>query len=168
MQRITFPITFTLLILSLVLATSSCKHDQDVSPSTSSLACAGKNLRLQSLLFEITSTETGEKVEVDLVDQLPACAKDNNMRFETDGRLSGDEGSQVCPPDADDVDIINTSGSRWTYDPQTKTMTITDPSDPTATQTWQVKEVSSNGMTMTTSGTEDGITFKVTMVLKAA
>ncbi|QJW90320.1 hypothetical protein HNV11_13515 [Spirosoma taeanense] len=162
-------------LIGLLLVTASCKHDTDVvtpdgSTSGSSLAFVGKNLRMTALALEPAQDLDGDgKIDNDLLQFLPDCARDNTIRFDKDGRLSGDEGKQVCPSTGDEEGPTSVEPSTWSYNAQTHILRIVNNGDATNVTEWEVVEQSASGLKAKIRMTSDeGATLKMVMTWKTA
>jgi|GEM_PF-7134892 len=158
------------LFLGLMLVTAACDKNKDVvtPEENASLPCAGKNLRLTALNFDPALDLDGDgKVENDLLGYMPDCALDNTINFEKSGKLSGSEGSKVCPSDGDDSPV-EVGASTWTYDPKTSTLRIIPNGKPAEANEWKVKEVTANRIKASiVTESEDGDKLSMVMTWSA-
>lgn len=154
MKTSTFLFSCQTALLGLLLMTASCKKDSDVvkpapdssdTGAASSLACAGKNLRLTALTFDPAIDIDGDgKPDKDLLNFMPECARDNTINFEKGGKLSGSEGAKTCPSADDDNSPASYGPSTWTYDKATKVVRIVSNGDATKVTEWKVIDVSAS------------------------
>lgn len=156
------------LLFGLLLLTAACKKDTDaVTPDGgSSLACAGKNLRLTALTFDPAVDIDGDgKVDSDLLKFMPACALDNTINFDKSGKLSGSEGANVCP--GDDDNPVSIEASTWTYDPATRVLRIVPSGNPADATEWSVQQVSGNLLKASIMMESDDDKLKMVMTWQA-
>ena len=130
MNTSTFLSSLKVACLGFLLLTASCKKDNDSvtpvpDPGGSSLAVAGKNLRMVALSTDPALDFDGDgKVDNNLLSFLPDCALDNTIKFENNGKISGSEGAKVCPADGESSPTDIQEGT-WTYEPKTQILRIT-------------------------------------------
>lgn len=137
---------FKMALFGLLLLTASCKKDGDaVTPNGgSSLPFVGKNLRMTAVALDPAQDLDGDgRVDGDLMPFLPACSRDNTIRFEKNGQLNGDEGATQCPSTGDG-DFVSVEPSTWTYNPQTNVIRVTANGDPSNVTEWEVVNATSN------------------------
>lgn len=183
MSRFSVSLSLKMFLFGLILLVSSCKKDPEpVDPDnpgqeqpgggggnngTSSLPCAGKDLKIQSFLFTLTEDESGEETGGDLVDEFPECAKDDRIRFEKSGKISGSEGSKICPPDEEpDTEVPVPVNSLWSYNAQNKTFKMYEEGKANEAVVWKVDEVSSNSLKISFTEKAEGFTTKIVLFLK--
>ncbi len=169
-----FPLfaTFKTALFSILLFSASCKHDTEVvSPGgdgTTSLACAGKSLRLSAVTLDPPQDLDGDgKIDTDVLKFVSECSRDNTIRFEGDGRLTGDEGKLQCANTGDDA-AMGVKPTTWTYNAQTRVLRITVNGDAANITEWQDVTVTANsikGSVVTNS--ESGKTMKMIMTYQA-
>lgn len=151
MNTSTFFSSLKVACLGLLVFTASCKKDTDVitpGPDSggSSLAVAGKNLRMAALTTDPAIDFNGDgKIDANLLEFMPECALDNTINFQTNGKISGSEGGKVCPDDGD-TDPTDIKEGTWTYAPKTQILRITTGGDATD---WKV--LSATGSTLKVS-----------------
>lgn len=171
MKKLSFLATLKTALFGLLLLSASCKHDTDaVNPDNnggSSLACAGKNLRMVGLALDPPQDIDGDgKIDTDVLKFVSECSRDNTIRFESDGRLTGDEGKLQCA--SSDDSAIGVKPTTWTYNAQTRVLRITANGDATNVTEWQDVDVSTTtikGSVVTVS--ERGKTLKMIMTYQA-
>jgi hypothetical protein len=154
MNTSTFFSSLKVACLGLLVFTASCKKDPDaITPDQgsggggSSLAVAGKNLRMVALATDPAMDFDGDgKVDNNLLAFMPECALDNTINFQTNGKISGSEGGKVCPNDGGDPDPTDIKEGTWTYEPKTQILRITTGGDATD---WKV--LSATGSTLKVS-----------------
>lgn len=184
MSRLSVSLSLKMILFGLILLVSSCKKDPEpLDPEnpgqeqpggggggnngTSSLPCAGKDLKIQSFIFTLTEDESGEETGGDLVDEFPECAKDDRIRFEKSGKISGSEGSKVCPPDEEpDTEVPVPVNSLWSYNAQNKTFKMYEEGNPNEAVVWKVDEVSSSSLKISITEKSEGYTTKIVLSLK--
>ena len=145
MKTSPFLLSLKTALFGLLLLTASCKKNNDIiTPGgDSSLACAGKNLRMTALTFDPAVDLDGDgKVDNDLLKFMNSCALDNTINFEKSGKLSGSEGANVCPGGADGP--VSTEASTWTYNAQSHILRIVPNGNPSETTEWNVQDVSAS------------------------
>ncbi len=83
---------FFLFMLTLVFA--GCKKEKDTEPTKEQII-SGKNWKLTSIR---ATTALSPTTPVEAIGYLPTCQTDNFLRFETNGKVTNDEGASKCPP----------------------------------------------------------------------
>ena len=86
-----------LFLLLLTLIFSGCEKDEDKEPTKEQLLMA-KNWNATSIPTSGTiSTPLGSsQFQLDYITQMPACQKDNFLKFESNGKVTMDEGASKC------------------------------------------------------------------------
>lgn len=164
----TFLRPLSAVLFGLLVMTASCKKDVDpVTPATggsSTPSFVGTRWQMSAFLLDPSIDFDGDgKVDNDLLPFMPACDRDNSIVFEKSGVVTESEGQVDCnhePSEAKKPD-------QWRYNAGTRTITLTDGSDPTDVSTWEVVEASSRVLTIRTTVTEDGQTLKATIHWRA-
>ncbi len=157
------------LLVGVSLLTVSCKKDVGVlapiTESTQAPAFVGPQWQMSAFLLDPSVDFDGDgKVDSDILPFMPACARDNAIKFNQDGKISAHEGYLRCE---DDEPNTNEKPDIWRYNKDTKTITITDGDDTSDISTWEVVEASSSKLTIKTTVVEDGVTFKASIHWKA-
>jgi hypothetical protein len=88
-------LSLPLATLLLAAAFTSCKKDDDKSPSKADQLSA-KSWQLTA--STVTSVDNGTTTTVDAYKQLDACEKDNFMKFNSNKTLDVNEGALRCDP----------------------------------------------------------------------
>ena len=84
-----------LLILIITLVFAGCKKDKDAEPTQEQII-SGKDWHIASIM--VTTGLSPSALEAK--GYLPTCQTDNFLRFETNGKVTYDEGSTKCLPNA--------------------------------------------------------------------
>ncbi|GAB3996725.1 hypothetical protein GCM10028807_40010 [Spirosoma daeguense] len=159
----------SLCVLGLLLSMSSCKKENDpVNPITGNLpAFADKNLRITAVTSDPLIDIDGDgKVDKDLLPFLRPCDMDNTIRFEKNGRLSGNSGSLDCN-DGSETSTDANPGT-WTYDSKThilRLITIVDSKQNVSE--WEILEESASGLKAKVGADGSGEAFRLIMTWKA-
>ncbi|GAB4022969.1 hypothetical protein [Spirosoma koreense] len=165
MNRITTLLLAT--VATLTLATSACKKESEtIQPGNDTPAFVGKDLMLTSFQVSPAIDHDGDgKLDSELLDFMRPCDRDNTIRFEANGKLSGGNGSLSCSDSETDPSVARPG--TWSYNAQTKTIRIVQEDDATDVAEWKVLEASAAGLKVEISVTEYNRSSKTTMTWKA-
>jgi hypothetical protein len=141
-----------LLIVSLCLATFSCKKDD--APSKKDLI-SGKNWMLISETVSPAINFNGILI-TDLYAQLDDCTKDDISKFNANGTYTFEEGATKC--DVNDPQVFD-SGT-WVFNSDQTILVLTSPSNGTINA--EIIELTSSKIVTSQQSTIDGINYTVT------
>lgn len=112
----------SMLTIALLIVLSSCKKD-DAAKTPKDFLTAGY-WKVTGMEFNPGIDIGGGVVITDVFDLIvPACVKDDLLKFNTNGTLTEDEGATKCDPD----DPQTITDGTWTLSDDGKTLTITYP-----------------------------------------
>jgi hypothetical protein len=141
-----------LLIVSLFLATLSCKKDD--APSKKDLLC-GKNWILVSETVSPAINFNGILI-TDLYAQLDDCTKDDISKFNTNGTYTFEEGATKC--DVNDPQVWD-SGT-WVFNSDQTILVLTSPENGTINA--EIIELTSSKVVTSQESTIDDIKYTIT------
>jgi hypothetical protein len=130
---------FGILALGLVLTLSSCKDDDDdkaPSKTTKDYLTAGFWKTTAQVIDP--GINFGGTVITDFFAQTPDCAKDDLVRFNTDGTITDDEGPTKCDPN--DPQTMN--NGTWVLSADNASLSISYPDEDPFT--FQILELNDN------------------------
>lgn len=155
------------VVAMLLLAVTACKKgDEAVEPADTSPAFVGKNLMMTSFSVNPAIDLDGDgKLDSDLLVFLRPCDRDNTIKFEKNGILTGGNGQLSC--DADETDPSTAKASHWTYNAQTKTIRIISDTDATDVSEWKIVNASATDLTVEIAVSEPTRSYKTVMTWKA-
>lgn len=152
------------LLLGLMLFTAACNKDKDgVEPGgiDGTPAFVGKSWQLSAFTLDPAQDLDGDgKPDADLMKFMRPCDKDNTVTFEKNGKLSGSNGKLKC----DDDEPTDGSAGRWSYNADTKILTITDED---GANEWKIIESTGSTLKAAVEVLEEGNEFKAVMTWKA-
>jgi hypothetical protein len=141
-----------LLIVSLFLATFSCKKDDP--PSKKDLL-TGKNWILTAETVSPAVNFNGVLI-TDLYAQLDDCTKDDISKFNANGTYTIEEGATKC--NANDPQVFD-SGT-WVFNSDETILVLTSPANGTINA--EIKELTSSKCVISQETTIDNISYTIT------
>jgi len=138
---------FGFMTLALVITLVSCKKDEDDQPSTQDYLTAG-NWKTTAMTID-PAVEIGGTEFTDFYAMMPACTKDDLVRFNTDGTITEDEGETKCEPD----DPQTTTDGTWELSADNTTLTLTYPDEDPIIMT--INSINNTDFNATYTMTED-------------
>ncbi|CCH02653.1 hypothetical protein FAES_4654 [Fibrella aestuarina BUZ 2] len=157
-------------LLGLLVSVTACKKgESDVvpnpdtgNPGTPTAAFVG--IRWQMASFELDppmDLDGDGDIDKDLLVFLRPCDRDDTVKFEKGGAMSGDSGALRC----DDEPAPGKPGT-WTYNEATKKLKIIDGDDGTASE-WTVLEATTKVLKVKATMVEDGQSLTTIITWKA-
>lgn len=140
------------VILSVVMVFSSCKKDEDDAKSKKDILVA-KTWQITAITINPGMDLGDGTIITDLFAFMDDCAKDDFMTFKTDGSYTTDEGASKC----DEADPQTSQGT-WAINADETQMTIDG--EPAT-----IKEMTENKLIVTTTDTEEGVTYTTSITL---
>ncbi len=141
-----------LLIVSLFIATLSCKKDEE--PTKKELLC-GKNWILTAETVSPAINFNGILI-TDLYSQLDDCTKDDISIFNTNGTYTFEEGATKC--DVNDPQVWD-SGT-WVFNSDETILVLTSPGNGTVNA--EIIELTSSKIVVSQESTIEGIKYTIT------
>jgi hypothetical protein len=154
---------FGMLVLGTLLF-SACKKDHDpINPADDKLIFVDKQWQLTAFILDPPVDLDGDnKPDSDLMPYLPDCSKDDILVFKADGKMGGNPGER-CEDESSTGGINGT----WSYNKDTKTLTITGNESATDVDEWKVVEMSATTLKAKVEVTEEGTTLTAYLLFKA-
>lgn len=161
---------FTLALTAALLlgGASSCKKDtNETTPGggDKTPAFVGKTFTVQSIKIDPAIDLNGDgKPGSELTEFLDACDLDDAVTFQPDGKLVEDHGTNRCDPN----EARTEHTSNWSHNGGK--ITMTNPADPTDTNTWNILESTNSTLKVQLTILPDenaGQAIKATMTMKA-
>ncbi len=152
---------FCFLLIGSVLLTS-CKKDEDEPapepapiPLTNTQKLTGKNFKLTAMTVN-PGINLGTVVITDIYAQIPSCAQDDLMNFNSNGTYTDDEAASKCDP----ADPQTTTGT-WVWNTNETVLTITE----TGSSPTSLTVITNDGTTLkgTMSEVDNGTTYVYTI-----
>ena len=140
-------ISFAMLLMLMggLVTVSSCKKDDDDSPSKTK-TISGKKFFVKSMKVDpAITTPTG--VITDLFAFMPDCVKDNYLTFNENGTLVSDEGATKCEPDDP-----QTETGTWEFMNNETQLKMTSDGD---SEIYAIDQLTNSTMKLSYSQTED-------------
>jgi hypothetical protein len=106
----TFTKSMSLLLLATVVLVAACKKDKEESQAVTSANVAG-TYTFGSLIYKGTYLATGQTVQEDATDSIPACERDNLMTLKSDGTVQYQDVGTVCNPNESSTGTWSLSGT---------------------------------------------------------
>ncbi len=156
------------LATTLLAALTACKNDNnDPTPNPGNgPTFVGKKWGIQAMTISPKVDLDGDgTLDENLLVLMPDCSKDDLVIFQSDKKVTNENGSARC----DDDEPATEQTGTWEYQQAGNTLRVTDTEDGTA-QDWKILE--SSGSTFKVQYTIDelttaGQTYKATMTMKA-
>lgn len=125
-------------------------------------AFIGKNLRLSSFMLEPAYDLNNDgKTDHDLLKFMQPCERDNTVRFEQSGRLSGSNGKLQCEKE-------KTVSGTWLFDAAYKIVHLKTGINSSDVYDWKVIAMTSDMLKVETSIFEDGRSLNAIMIWKVS
>lgn len=124
-----------LILVAMAFVFTSCKKDDDDDPSTNSKT---NEEYLTSGYWKITAMTIDPGVSIggttitDIFSQFPPCAKDDLIKFNSNGTITDDEGATKC----DINDPQTTNDGTWVLSQDKKSVTVDYPDEDAFTMTF--------------------------------
>lgn len=147
-----------LVAVCAILATismTSCEKDKDKPDNTEVLT--GGAWRVTALTSDPAFDWFGTPV-TNIYAQLPACLKDDNTVFKTNGTVNFDEGPSKCEPS----DPQTTSGT-WAFSTDEKVLSVTTDGE---TESWNIESLEDKTFKAHYETTVEELTYTFTVVFK--
>ena len=116
---------FALLVAVVAVSISSCKKSDDTTPAKT----VGEYLTAGYWKTTAQTIDPGINVNgtvvTDFWQQTPACSKDDLRKFNSDGKITDDEGATKCDPN----DPQTTNDGTWVLSSDSKSITISYPNE---------------------------------------
>jgi hypothetical protein len=148
---------FTFLVITTTAILTSCSKDEATTTPTNNNPTATANLTAKD--WKLTGLTISTPIgEINFLDSIDACEKDDLLKFNTDGTITEKEGATKCNP----ADPDTKSGGVWAFLNNETKLRIID----TDTNIFDINTLNSTTAILKQTETIDGFTTTVTMTLK--